>query len=177
MNQIFDIISKKIPMKIILFFIENSPGEFYNSQIKEKIGISKTTSLKWLKKLEENGILNKDTRGKTIVYKLNMSNPIVKQLKILKNVSDLLPFFKRVKSNVFLYGSYSRGENQKDSDIDLLIIGKRDPSLLNIIGKIERRLKRKVNPVFYTDIEWSIVSRKDPAFYERVEKDKIKLVE
>jgi predicted nucleotidyltransferase len=71
-----------------------------------------------------------------------------------------------------LYGSTARGENAEESDVDLLVVGKRDAELER---KIVSNLK-KAKIVFLTPMEYARLPRDDKAFYESVERDKIKLV-
>ncbi len=111
------------------------------------------------------------------LYKLNTESPIVKQFKILLNITKIFPLIAKVKGvQIYLYGSMARGEDLEDSDIDLLIIGKTSEDILTTIRKIESELGKRVKASFYSEVEWSKMARKDPAFYERVEKDKIRLV-
>jgi predicted nucleotidyltransferase len=76
----------------------------------------------------------------------------------------------------FLYGSCARGEEREESDIDLLVIGKRTEEIIKILSVLEKKTGRTVRASFYSQLEWSRTAREDPAFYERVEKDKIRLI-
>ncbi|MEW6222409.1 MAG: nucleotidyltransferase domain-containing protein [Candidatus Hadarchaeota archaeon] len=97
----------------------------------------------------------------------------MKQLKILSVVSELLPKLKRHegRGEIYLYGSAARGEGFEDSDLDILVVG-RERDVISEIGKIDKRIKVS----FFTPLEWAKVAREDPAFYERVLQDKIRLV-
>jgi len=64
----------------------------------------------------------------------------------------------------------------EDSDIDLLVLGKRSSEVIDALDKLGKKIDRKIKPTFYTELEWSQCARKDYAFYERVEKDKIRLI-
>ena len=108
--------------------------------------------------------------GRTNLYKLNRGSPVAKQIKILNTVSNLVSRIPRVNGDVYLFCSAARGEDDEKSDIDVLIIGS-DSSVINTLGKINRRIK----VTFFTSLKWSKMAREDSAFYERVEKDKIKL--
>ena len=79
--------------------------------------------------------------------------------------------------NVYLYGSAARGEDVESSDIDLLLIGKLDKStIVKELNKISKKIKKEIKFQIFSRQEWSLMARNDPAFYERVEKDKVKLV-
>ena len=89
-------------------------------------------------------------------------------------VSSLLPLSCIEGAEVYLFGSAARGEDTTDSDYDVLVIGKIPKQVLH--DHISRlKSKRQVKPVVFTPLEWSAMRTKDPAFYERVEKDKVKL--
>jgi len=85
----------------------------------------------------------------------------------------LLPKLEILKyeGEIYLYGSEARGEGLEDSDLDILVIG-RERAVINKIEAIDKRVKVS----FFTPLEWAKIARDDPAFYERVERDKIRLV-
>jgi len=70
----------------------------------------------------------------------------------------ILPILKKnhiIKAGIF--GSYARGDNKKNSDVDILIQIKNGKkfSLFDMIGlqiEIEKRLKRKVDLITYESI-------------------------
>lgn len=159
-------------MRLIEFFLDNPTEEFYVKQLKEKTKLAKASVNAYLNKLENAEFLLKSRKGQMVIYKLNLSNPAVKQLKILRNADKLYSRVKKLEgARIFMYGSCARGENTEKSDIDILAIGK-DRNLINEIMRIDSRIKVS----FYTPLEWSMASRKDRAFFEIVEKEKIRLV-
>lgn len=73
-------------------------------------------------------------------------------------INALLPYLKDI-SGVFLYGSYARNEETKDSDIDVLVIAKNKAELKNVkrfdinfieINKIKEAVQK--NPFIYAMI-------------------------
>lgn len=177
MFQLNEILGKKVPLKILVFFLENPSHEFSETEVRTKLQLARASTNKWINVLFNCEILQQSVRGRMNLYKLNFNSTVVKHFKILINIIKLLPAFTSLKSiQVFLYGSAARGEDVEDSDIDLLIVGKQSKEIFDVIRKIESKLNRRVKPSFYTDFEWSQMARKDPAFYERVERDKIKLI-
>jgi predicted nucleotidyltransferase len=78
---------------------------------------------------------------------------------------------------IYLYGSCARGENIGDSDIDLLIIGKiKRKDIVDDIERFSKKLGKDINFKIFSDIEWAMMLKKDKAYYNRVEKDKIRLI-
>jgi len=179
MVQIIELIANKKIMDILSFFIRNPTKEFSQIELIKKTKIAKATLVKWLKLLVDENILHLKRIGVTNLYSLNNENMIIKQLKILFTLSDLgqlKQLSKKYESELYIFGSSSRGENVEQSDIDLLIIGKPDKNnLLGEIKKISEKIKREINPQIFSNQEWAMMARKDPSFYERVEKDKVKL--
>jgi len=177
MFQLNELFGKKVVVAILNFFLENPSKEFYETEVRENLKLARASVNKWLKYLVKKNILIVFQKGRMKVYRLDLDNPINKQLKILKNLCDILPGLEALRGTreVYLYGSSARGEDLEDSDVDLLIIGRRT-EVIDVLSKLEKKFNRRVKPSFYTELEWSQCARKDPAFYERVEKDKIRLV-
>jgi len=172
MVQFFELLKSKTPVKIIRFFLEYPTNDFYEREIQIKTELSKGSVNRWIRELEEAGIIESKTKGRLRIFKLNNSSPVVKQLKILYIIDKIYHKVKKFNDcRVFLYGSAARGEYDEKSDIDILVIGQNR----NIAQKI-RKIDAKINVSFYTPIEWSRAGREDPAFFQRVEKEKIRLV-
>jgi predicted nucleotidyltransferase len=178
MFQLSEIFGRKVPFTILNFFLENPSREFYETQIREKLKLARASVNKWLKHLVKANLLIVSQNGRMKVYKLNSDNFISKQLKILKNLCNFLPELEALKNKyeIYLYGSSARGEDLEDSDVDILVIGKRSNEVIDVLSKLERKINRKIKPSFYTELEWSQAARKDYAFYERAERDKIRLI-
>lgn len=167
------IFENRICWRVLKFFLDNPSEEFYEKEVQQKVGAAKLSISKWLRTLEEFGFVSVNRRGRLKLNRLNRENPLVKQLKILSTLSRLLPKLEPLKDvgEIYLYGSAARGEDTEGSDIDILLIGRDQRS----VGKLKAIDKRaKVN--FLTPLEWAKAARDDPAFYERVERDKIRLV-
>jgi predicted nucleotidyltransferase len=90
----------------------------------------------------------------------------------LAPVSDALRTHARKIKAAFVFGSVAKGTDTASSDIDLLVIGD-DLDYSDLHTKLhgaERKLERKVNPLFLTQEDWRRkVARKD-AFVQRISK-------
>lgn len=180
MVQIIDLFKSKKVMEIINYFIENQDAELYQSEISRKLKISRNTAFKWLNILNKKDILKTRISGKMKYFKLNKDNVIVKQIKILINVamlSEILKYLKDEGVEVYLYGSVARGEDDKESDVDLLITGKMErKKLIKIVESSKKVLKKEVKPLVLTPLEYAELSRRDKVLYENIEKNKIRLL-
>lgn len=171
---------KKTPAAILKFFIDNPSREFYLKEIQGGTKAAKASLINWLNKFVKMDILTKNTRGRLRIYSLKSGDPFVKHLRILMNVSAFLPLAMELRGldvEVYLYGSVARGEDVEGSDVDLLILGKAKPrEVARRVQVFSRKVGRRMRPQVFSKFEWSQMVKKDPAFFERVERDKIRLV-
>ncbi|MBS3123906.1 nucleotidyltransferase family protein [Candidatus Woesearchaeota archaeon] len=82
----------------------------------------------------------------------------------LQNIKrKIIPILKKngvIKAGIF--GSYARGEQKKNSDVDVLIKYKNKKSLLDFVGlqqELEDKLKKKVDLLTYNSINHLIKER------------------
>ena len=177
MVKINELFGNKNLINIINFLIE-SDEELSQTKIRNKIKMSKATLIKWLKYLEKNNFVNIKIEGVSKLYKLNKENTILKQFKILNNIIKIQELTNLIKNNIkiYLYGSCARGEDSKESDVDLLIIGNiKRHEIIEEINKLSKKLNKKITLQIFSELEWANLDKKDRAFYERVEKDKIEI--
>lgn len=112
-------------MNVLEFFLVNPMERYYGREVSRKTGVSLGSANKILRLLTELEFLTQETKGKIVIYRLNLKEPIVKQFKILINVFSLKDLVGKLKLDcrrVVLFGSCAQGTDTKDSDIDLLII-------------------------------------------------------
>ncbi|MCX6768443.1 MAG: nucleotidyltransferase domain-containing protein [Candidatus Micrarchaeota archaeon] len=170
-----ELLKKGKTFELLKFFLEHPTQKFHAQQLVKSVNIYRNGILGGLHELTNAGILRSEEIGRVIQYSLIRENPIVKQLKILLALDKLMPALEKLKGSgveAYLYGSCARGEDTEESDIDLLLIGNLGRAeVLGKLGRIE-----KLKPIYFTFLEYSSLARKDKAFYERVEKDRIRLM-
>jgi predicted nucleotidyltransferase len=155
--------------KVLDFFL-NKPGEeFLGRELEEKVGISRSGIYYALKELTNKGFLCQCVKSRINFYSLNYNNPVVKHLKVLKTVIEIQPLLEKLKklsSRIVLFGSSSRGETVKDSDIDLFIITHNKAAIEKEITKFGS--KQRIQAVKKTELEYVELKRNDPVFYEQI---------
>ena len=99
---------------------------------------------------------DKDSRRWSI--ELNRDNHAVMQLKRVDNLrqvyeSGLVDFLEKefAGATIILFGSYSRGEDVINSDIDIAIIGRKERKI-NLIS-YEKILERQIHLSFYNSFK------------------------
>jgi len=138
-----------------IFFI-NPTKQHYLMDISRKIKIAHTSVKKNLTNLEKQGLIiesiEKKGKRKFPFYKANINNKEFKKQKKVYNLSALLHSNliehlqdKLAPKSIVLFGSYSRGEDTEDSDIDLFIECKQESLDLKEFEKI---LNRNVSIIF-----------------------------
>ena len=75
---------------------------------------------------------------------------------------------------VYLFGSYSRGEETKNSDIDIRVEHMNDFDLIDL-GELSYLLEKKTGK--NVDVATQAPSKMDPAFYSTIKKDEICIYE
>ncbi|MEK6960999.1 MAG: nucleotidyltransferase domain-containing protein [Nanoarchaeota archaeon] len=154
-------------------FLDDPRLELSQKEVRQLTKISTATAVKVLRSLVKEGVLVMAVKGNANFYKLADSS-VNKQLKVARTVFALRPL--SVIKDAYLFGSAARGEDSPESDIDILVIGKMTRvEIAAIILPLSRKLGRQIKPVSFSPSEWASMRKKDPAFYERVEKDKILL--
>ena len=169
-------------LELLFFFLDNPTKEFYEKQVAGETGLSAGAVNKYLKMIAEEGFLRLAKRGNMSFYSLERGNPVVRYLKIAYNLSKpvaigLRNFAKKMGVKAYVYGSVARGEDTEESDWDVLVIGGMKLSEAEgELSVLRKKSGKKIRTMFLTQSEWTAMERKDKAFYERVEKDKIELI-
>ena len=177
--QFTELIGNKNISRILEFFIDNPSAEYSQIEIIRHLSIAKATAVRWMRHLTESGLIQFKKIGVTNLYSLNNTDPFIKQLKILYIMLLLRRLSKMdIKDvEIYLYGSCARGEFDETSDIDILVIGNiTRQKITEKIDKLSEDIGKDINFRIFRQIEWSKMADKDPAFFNRLEKDKIRLL-
>lgn len=177
MVQLISLLGNKIPLRLFKLFSDNPRDSFYIEEVRKKLRIAKSSVIKWIHFLENEELLLSKRIGKTIIYSLNFDNPFVKQLRILFVLSELqgVKKMKGFCDSVYLFGSSARGEFLKDSDIDLLVVS--NNNITKITSELRKiKTSRSIKPIILSPFDYSMLSRNDPALYNRIEADKVRLL-
>jgi predicted nucleotidyltransferase len=155
-------------IKIFEEFLRDYTKEHTGSFISKKKNLNQKTVSNYLNKLEKEHILKSKTQGKNKLYSLNLKNKetvkhfiiAVEHLRtiefyknnlFIKEISEKIQ--KHIKGTATIFGSYVKGTQKDNSDIDILIIGKCYEKEINNISKIYNKdISFKIYPRFKKDI-------------------------
>ncbi len=157
--------------EILKQFLKGYNKEIYGRELIKKVNISQKNIALTLNELEKEGILIAKTRGNIKHFLLNKNNPFIKQYLNLAEIENSINFlkknlkineiFEKIDKNntiICIFGSFAKGIQKKDSDLDIFIVGNVD----------ERKLK-KISDVYNINISIKKGDEKD--FIELLKKN------
>ncbi|MFH0713536.1 MAG: nucleotidyltransferase domain-containing protein [Candidatus Micrarchaeota archaeon] len=158
--------------KVLSFFFENPYQEVYLRELARALKMSASSVLRALNFLASEKMLVRSKRSNGVYFKANLT-PLFKANKIAYTLSKI--FSSKVIEKVekksaglncfLLFGSAAKGEDDKNSDYDLLLI---TSSTKISSGELAAKLGREVNLKIFNVAEWHDVKKKNNAFYNEV---------
>ncbi|AII58444.1 ArsR family transcriptional regulator [Dehalococcoides mccartyi CG1] len=171
---------------ILSLLYGHSDEEYYLRQIARITDIGIGPVQREMKQLTNSGIIQRRVHNQQVYYQANPMNPIFKELKSLITKtfgitdilrSALLPSANLIKI-AFIFGSIATGNEDKTSDIDIVVIG--DISfgdMVTLLSDAEKQLNREINSVVYPTSEFRQKIGKDNYFINNIlESEKIFLI-
>ncbi|MEA2113103.1 MAG: nucleotidyltransferase domain-containing protein [Patescibacteria group bacterium] len=141
-------------------------------EIKKASQLSKAAVYLILDKLFKLNLLERDQKGKTYLYRVSSAFPILcvlSQFKVLNNLINLLPLLKKlipVSQKIILFGSASRGEDLKNSDIDIFVVAHNIQEVNKLVKK--HSADRKIQLITRAPIDYIKLEQTAPAFYNEI---------
>lgn len=177
-------ITSKLRSKLLSYFFTNPEKQLYVRELAAILGEDPGNLSRELRALEIEGVFTSLVRGRSKFYSLDKKYPPFTELKnmIFKTegvegaLSRITLAYEGIKC-AFIYGSYAKGKDNKDSDIDLVVIGDfpRD-DFTRKIRQLESRLGRDINFNSYTEAEFEKEKKKKGGFLNIVVGDKVILL-
>ena len=147
----------------ILKFILYKTSPLYVNEVAKNLGLSKGLVSKFFGILSRENILKKTNNKFTVQNNLNTS-----AIKILLNLDDFdTNTFKKFKfvKGTGVYGSFVKGKNTEESDIDLwILIVAREEDLAKLSNKLKKKYGN-IKPLYLTKKKIKILKKEDVVFY------------
>ena len=160
--------SKKLD-KILNLFLTGSYSKFNVREVARLTKLSPSTASKYLNRLVEKDILKKVAERNYILYSADTESEQFRDLKIYHNIkrirlSGVIDFIEKefnYPEAILLFGSFAKGENRKESDVDLFILSESEQRLE--LEPFEKKLEAKIQILLYTrrDVEKMKKSNKE----------------
>lgn len=125
-----DIIRSKTRRAILRLFFDNAEREYYLREIGRLTGYPIGNIRRDMLKLESMGLFSKRILGNLTLYSLNKKYKLYGEYKSLvrktigveRGLRDIAAKYKDLRF-AFIYGSYATGQENAESDIDIVLIG------------------------------------------------------
>ncbi len=138
--------------KLLKVFLNNPTESFRLRELSRLSGIAPLSVTNYLKEFEKESLIKKFSKRDVPFYQAMRENEdfiVYKKISIIYelNHSGIVNYLweKLSPEAIILYGSFSKGESTKDSDIDLFIIGKEKRLDLT---SFEKKIEKKVHLMF-----------------------------
>ncbi len=155
--------------KILAFLLDCPEKDFYDRQISQLSKVSRSGTNFALRDLHKEGLLIREKRGRMLFYRVDLGNPLIKQLKISRSIaqfSNLLTRLRPLAIKIILYGSAAQGTNTSGSDIDIFVLTRQKDALKKILFR--SRLRPKIQYVLQTPTEYAEAKKKNPVFIREI---------
>lgn len=168
----------RVQQRVLALFFGNPERSYHTNEIIRLTNSGTGAVQRELSKLSSVGLILVKNVGNQKMYAVNKDSNIFNELRdiVLKTfgMADVIgealdPAISRIRV-AFIYGSVAKHEDKVDSDIDLMLIGD-DLSYADLFTQLEsanEKLKRQVNPTFYTLTEWARKHKDGNSFITQV---------
>jgi predicted nucleotidyltransferase len=161
-----DLFNSKTKIRILRTIFKHPYREFSEREIAGIIDKSPNTVNKAFKDLRKTNVFQYKRIGRTHLYKCNQNSVL------FKNISNFFKDEKQIRENLFsilqknfefigstvIYGSYAKGDEEFDSDLDILIITDNKPKAEEKIEKVSEEILKRfsivISPVVFTSKEF-----------------------
>lgn len=158
--------SKKID-DVLNLFMEEPQRQYNVREVARLTGLTPTTSSKYLRKLLKDGFLIKKKNRNMLLYSAHTESQSFRDFKIYYNIkkirySGLIEFIEKelnYPEAIILFGSYAKGENAKNSDIDLFILSE-SKKVLDLTF-FEKKLKAEIQTSIHSRHDTEIMKLKN----------------
>jgi len=151
-------ITNNIKEQIKNYFFLNSTTRLRVRQIEREVKVPLPSVIRYTKELEQEGILKSTSIANVRLYSADRTSQTFLLEKKLFNIRSLfscglVDFLVQEYSNptIIVFGSYSRGEDVENSDIDLYLETQKKE--IKSLGLFKKKLKRKIQLFKYKNIK------------------------
>lgn len=148
--------------ELLSLFFNNPDSKFYLREIARHIGKDAAGIKRELDSLVKIGLLAMEKRGIQKYYSADKNSPIFSEMKglIFKttgaqgSIKAALSRLKGVRT-AFIYGSFAKGSEKEESDINLLVVGQVNITELNdVVMGLEEKLQRDIDYLVFDEQEY-----------------------
>lgn len=153
-----DLLFGRTRSRLLAALYSKPDTHFFVRQLARHIHGSAGTVQRELITLTSAGLITRNSRENQVLYQANSKHPIFPELHsllakttgVFSILSEALAPLAQEIEFAFVYGSFARGQEKAESDIDLMVIGEMTlDGLLQSLAPVEQKLGRPVNPTIF----------------------------
>ena len=177
-RSISDALFTKTQQRVLGLLYGTPDKSFYTNEIVRWADMGRGTVRRELDRLASAGLLRVSSTGNQRHYQANADNPVYSELlgivRKTFGVADVIrEALKPLEGKIgfaFVYGSMARGEDNAESDIDLMVVTDTlsYADLMAVLAEVESTLGRTVNPSVYSGEVFNDRLSSKNAFISRV---------
>jgi predicted nucleotidyltransferase len=161
---------KVTQLKVLANFFNHPTEDFYLRELARLLKMSPMTVKRALDVLVKDKMIVREEKKNQILYHANMESLAYRYAKVSYNLTwlekkGIVEYLQDQNpgiSAIVLYGSFAKGENDRHSDLDLLVIS----SVKKVdTFKIREKLNIEVNILDFTGPQWTKQAKTNRAFY------------
>lgn len=161
--QMAQLFGSKLRSRLIGWMMTHVDERFFVRQLTTILDEDSTNVSRELARLARMGILTTQKEGRQKYYQVNRDCFIFPELRGLAvktvGLGDVLrqslsQLSERIRL-AFIYGSFARGQDGKDSDVDVMVIGEASfAEVVDALDNAQQDLGREINPTVYPNGEF-----------------------
>lgn len=148
--------TSKTRTSILKELIFNPNRDFHLRELSRKINITPIYVKKELQNLKELNLVLESKKANLNLFKINKNSPLFSELKNIFFKTEFLSeiirkSIKKLEIDfAFIYGSFAKGVESEESDVDLFVVGSvNEDELVKIVQRIEKKVGREVNYILW----------------------------
>ena len=175
MSLLAKILSSKIRAEIFRLLFGTNDKALHMRDIERRSGFAIGTIQGELKKLSNLDLVLKEIDGNRTYYRANKNHPLYNDIhNLVLKTTGLVDVLRNALETqkiklAFVFGSFAKGEESADSDIDLMVIGNlglRD--ITRLLSDTQGKILREINPHVYSLDEFIKKYKKNDHFVSQV---------
>ena len=159
-----DALFPKTRQRLLAILLGKPERSYYRNELLREVGAGRGAVVRELDNLTQAGIITESRLGNQVHFKANPRCPIFEELRgiVVKSfgIADVLKgaLFEEFAAIdlAFVYGSIAKGDEDADSDIDVMIVSDEltYSQVMSSLEPCERQLRRVIKPTIYTRQEF-----------------------
>lgn len=143
-------------IKVLSVFFKEPTKIHFIREIGRKISLAQTSVRKYIKEMEKEGLIEGKKAKPFDGFVANRENEEFISLKQVYNLYSLIELKKELIEKlgpkaIILFGSYQKGEDTEESDVDILVVSKVKKEVN--LKKYEKETKRKIHLTFVDNLK------------------------